>query len=248
MEPHTPPAVAVVTGAARGIGAAIAQRLCADGYHVLAVDQAAIPYQHDHLHTARIDVCADDAPQRMATAAQQIGAVRVLVQAAGVMQVAHPRDVDHAHWDRVMAVNARAPWFVASHFLTLMAPGARVVFVASTAGKTATTVHHPVYNISKAAVIAMTKTLAMSVAADQTTVNCVCPGVITTDMQQQVTAAMASDGRDPDLIWQQRLARVPMSRAGSADEVADLVGFLVSDAARYVTGQAINVCGGMVMC
>lgn len=240
--------VAIVTGAAGGIGAAVVQWLLAQGYAVIAVDRAANPNTlHDRLQWLQIDVTQEDAPARIIDVALTIGAPSILVQAAGVMHVAHPFEVDRAHWQHVMNINAQAGWFIATEFLRRCATARRLVFVASTAGKTATTVMHPIYNVSKAAVIAMTKTLAMTVADRAVTVNCVCPGVIDTDMQTHVTAELAARGADAGTVWQQRMARVPMQRAGLPDEVAQMVGFLVSEAAGYTTGQAINVCGGMVM-
>lgn len=241
--------VAVVTGAAGGIGTAVVQLLLAQGYVVLAVDwqvETSHPSQH-RLHWLQVDVTNETAPAQIVATATALGAAEVLVQAAGVMQVAHPYDVDRAHWERVMTINAQASWFIATEFLRCCETAQRLVFVASTAGKTATTVMHPIYNISKAAVIAMTKTLAMTVADRAVTVNCVCPGVIDTDMQTLVTTELAARGANPSDVWQQRLARVPLQRAGAPSEVAQMVGFLVSDAASFTTGQALNVCGGMVM-
>jgi NAD(P)-dependent dehydrogenase (short-subunit alcohol dehydrogenase family) len=240
--------VAIVTGAAGGIGAAVVQTLLAQGYVVLAVDlHPLVVPPHPQLQWLQVDVTDDTAPVSIITAAIALGAPSVLVQAAGVVQVAHPFEVDRAHWERVMNINAQASWFIATEFLRQCVTAQRLVFVASTAGKTATTVMHPIYNISKAAVIAMTKTLAMTVADRAVTVNCVCPGVIDTDMQMHITAALAARGADATEVWQQRIARVPMQRVGLASEVAQMVGFLVSDAASYTTGQAVHVCGGMVM-
>lgn len=242
--------VTIVTGAASGIGAACAQALCDAGATVLGVDRAEITWQAPTLHAFCIDVCDPTAPTQICVTAHQLAPQIVgLVNAAGIMRVAHPFAVDEAHWDSVMGVNAKATWFLTNAVLQAMLPwqSGSVVLLASTAGKTATTVMHPIYNISKAAVIAMTKTLAHTVAASGIRVNCVCPGVIDTPMQSAVTAALVDDTQDAAAIWQQRLARVPMGRSGDVHEVAAVVQFLLSEHARFVHGQAINVCGGMVM-
>jgi NAD(P)-dependent dehydrogenase (short-subunit alcohol dehydrogenase family) len=242
--------VTIVTGAASGIGAACAQLLCATGVTVLGVDRVAIGWQAPALHTLCIDICDPTAPAQICDFAHQIAPqIAGFVNAAGIMRVAHPFAVDVAHWDSVMGVNAKATWFLTSAVLQAMMPWqtGSVVLLASTAGKTATTVMHPIYNISKAAVIAMTKTMAHTVAASGIRVNCVCPGVIDTPMQSVVTAALVDETQDAALIWQQRLARVPVGRSGAVSEVAAVVQFLLSEQASFVHGQAINVCGGMVM-
>jgi NAD(P)-dependent dehydrogenase (short-subunit alcohol dehydrogenase family) len=190
------------------------------------------------------------APTQICDTAHQIAPqIGGFVNAAGIMRVAHPFAVDDAHWDSVMGVNAKATWFLTSAVLQAMVPwqAGSVVLLASTAGKTATTVMHPIYNVSKAAVIAMTKTLAHTVASSGIRVNCVCPGVIDTPMQSAVTAALIDDTHDAPTIWQQRIARVPLGRSGAVNEVAAVVQFLLSEQASFVHGQAINVCGGMVM-
>lgn len=242
--------VTIVTGAASGIGAACAQVLCDAGVTVLGVDRDAIVWQAPTLHSLQLDIAMPSAPLQICTVAHQIAPqIAGFVNAAGIMRVAHPFDVDEAHWDAVMGVNAKATWFLTNAILQAMVPwkSGRVVLVASTAGKTATTVMHPVYNISKAAVIAMTKTLAHTVATTGIRVNCVCPGVIDTPMQSAVTAALRNETQDATAIWQQRLARVPLGRSGAAHEVATVVQFLLSEQASFVHGQAINICGGMVM-
>ena len=242
--------VTIVTGAASGIGAACAQSLCAAGVAVLGVDRDLIPWHAPTLHPFIIDVSDATAPAQICAAAHQIAPqIAGFVNAAGVMRVAHPFAVDEAHWDAVMGINAKAAWFLTNAILQAMLPwqSGSVVLLASTAGKTATTVMHPVYNISKAAVIAMTKTLAHTVAAVGIRVNCVCPGVIDTPMQSAVTAALVDETQDATAIWQKRLARVPLGRSGDVHEVATVVQFLLSAQARFVHGQAINVCGGMVM-
>ena len=242
--------ITIVTGVASGIGAACAQSLCAAGVTVLGVDRDEIPWHAPTLHPFQIDVSATTAPTQICAAAHHIAPqIAGLVNAAGIMRVAHPFAVDEVHWDAVMGVNAKATWFLTSAVLQAMMPwqSGSVVLLASTACKTATTVMHPIYNISKAAVIAMTKTFAHTVATAGIRVNCVCPGVIDTPMQSVVTAALVDDSQDAASIWQQRLARVPMGRSGAVNEVAAMVQFLLSEQASFVHGQAINVCGGMVM-
>lgn len=242
--------ITIITGAASGIGAACAQLLCDAGVTVLAVDRAVIAWQAPTLHTLCIDICDPTAPIQICDFAHQIAPqIGGFVNAAGIMRVAHPFAVDDAHWDSVMGVNAKATWFLTTAVLQAMLPWhtGSVVLLASTAGKTATTVMHPIYNISKAAVIAMTKTLAHTVATAGIRVNCVAPGVIDTPMQVAVTAELVDASHDAALVWQQRIARIPMGRCGEVAEVASVVRFLLSEQASFVQGQTINVCGGMVM-
>jgi NAD(P)-dependent dehydrogenase (short-subunit alcohol dehydrogenase family) len=126
--------------------------------------------------------------------------------------------------------------------------GGRVVNIASIAGKTASTIYHPIYNVSKAAVIAMTKTLAIAHAADGVRVNAVCPGVIETPMQAVVDVEFARvTGRPAADIRAERVGRIPLGAIGEGRDIAGVVAFLIGPEARYMTGQAINVSGGLVM-
>ena len=110
----------------------------------------------------------------------------------------------------------------------------------------ASTIQHPVYNVSKAAVIAMTKTFAQTVANSGVRVNCVCPGIIDTPMQQHVTAHLTDDAESSVHVLQQRLAKVPLARMGSAAEVAQVVMFLLGAESSYIHGQALNIDGGLI--
>jgi NAD(P)-dependent dehydrogenase (short-subunit alcohol dehydrogenase family) len=123
----------------------------------------------------------------------------------------------------------------------------RIVNMASIAGKLASTIHHPIYNISKAAVIALTKTLALAYAAEGIRINAVCPGVVDTPMQDLVDREFAGlTGKSPNEIRAERLARIPMGRIEQPEEVAALVSFLVGPDSGYITGEAFNVSGGIL--
>jgi meso-butanediol dehydrogenase / (S,S)-butanediol dehydrogenase / diacetyl reductase len=250
--------VAVVTGAGQGIGRAIALRLAADGYGVVVVDR-----QGDAAERVAGEVRAagrtaavvagdiTDAATRagmVAAAVDGWGGLDVLVNNAGTQRLELPAAVTEEHWDTVMGVNAKATYFACVAALAVMGGGGRVVNIASAAGKTASTVYHPVYNVSKAAVLAMTRTFAYAYAAAGIRVNAVCPGLIDTPMQDAVDAgAAALLGADPATIGADRLAKVPMGRKGRPEEVAAVVSFLVGPDASYLTGQAVNVTGGLVM-
>lgn len=241
--------VTVVTGAASGIGAACVHVLLNQGARVLGVDMAPIAITHPNLTGVQCDVTALETPQFICAAvANQNARIAGFVHAAGINRLCHPFDVDEAHWDAVMNVNAKATWFLTSAVLQhMIGHGAgSVVLLASIAGKMATTIQHPIYNVSKAAVIAMTKTFAHTVATAGIRINCVCPGVIETPMQHHVTMSMVSPTQSYADVTQQRTAKVPMGRMGSADEVAEVIVFLLSEHARYVHGQAINIDGGLI--
>jgi NAD(P)-dependent dehydrogenase (short-subunit alcohol dehydrogenase family) len=251
---------AIVTGAAQGIGRAIALRLGRDGYRVLAADLRAEAAQEtaDAIVAAggeawaeAIDVTAADHRKRLVERAiERGGGLHLLVNNAGVNRASDPLDVTEEHWDIVMAVNARAVWFLCQEAMRYMVPrgAGRIVNIASIAGKMASTLNHPIYNVSKAAVIALTKTLAHAGAKHRVRVNCVCPGVIATSMQDQLDGAFAElTGKPPEQIRAERLARIPLGALGGPEEVADVVAFLASPDARYMTGQAINISGGMIM-
>jgi NAD(P)-dependent dehydrogenase (short-subunit alcohol dehydrogenase family) len=123
----------------------------------------------------------------------------------------------------------------------------RIVNLASIAGKTASTIYHPIYNVTKAAVIAMTKTFAYSVANEGIRINSVCPGVIDTPMQDQVDREISHvTGLSPEAVHTERASRIPLGRLGDGDDVASVVSFLLGPDSSYMTGQAINVTGGLV--
>lgn len=251
--------VVIVTGAGQGIGRAIALRLARDGMHVVIADrnQALASAVADEVTALgrqglalAVDVASAADRQRMVEATlDRLGRLDALVNNAAIQRVATPLDVDEEHWDLVMDVNAKAVYFCCQAVLPhLIRQGSgRIVNIASLAGKAASTIYHPVYNVSKAAVIAMTKTFAAYCADKGVRVNSVCPGIVETPMQEVVDREFARvSGKTPEAIRAERVARIPLGRVEQPAEVADVVAFLIGPDSRYMTGQAINVTGGMI--
>jgi meso-butanediol dehydrogenase/(S,S)-butanediol dehydrogenase/diacetyl reductase len=251
--------VAIVTGGGQGIGRAIALRLAQDGMDVVVAD-----LRGDHAEAVvaeirklgvralplTLDVASAHDRQRMiAETLVTFNRLDVLVNNAAIQRIAMPLDVTEQHWDSVMNINAKAVYFccvAALEHMTVQKSG-RIINISSAAGKTASTVYHPVYNISKAAVIALTKTLALAHAADGVRINAVCPGIVATPMQDLIDKeASRLIGKTPEETRAERLSRVPMGRVETPEEVAAVVSFLVGPDSRYMTAQAINVTGGMV--
>src|SRR5262245_26465721 len=259
MEQAVEGQVAIVTGAGQGIGRAIALRLARDGMDVVVADLRADPAatvagEVRALGRRALALCVDvaraeDRRRMFETTLATFGRLDALINNAATMRVALPLDVTEEHWDTVMDVNAKAVYFCCTGALAHMLGqrSGRIVNIASMAGKTASTIYHPVYNISKAAVIAMTKTFAMACAEAGVRVNAVCPGVVATPMQEVVDREFARvTGRAPEQIRAERAGRIPLGRVEQPEEVADVVAFLVGPDSRYMTGQAINVTGGMI--
>jgi meso-butanediol dehydrogenase/(S,S)-butanediol dehydrogenase/diacetyl reductase len=250
--------VAIITGSGQGIGRAIARRLAQDGMRIVVADiqydratQVAEEFrQYTETLPLQIDVTQDADRQRMLVATLETwGRLDVLVNNAAIQRVAHPLDVTEEHWDAVMNVNARSVFFCCQIALRHMAQArsGRIINIASMAGKTASTIYHPVYNVSKAAVIAMTKTFAQAYAADGIRVNAICPGIVETPMQDVVDAEFARvTGRMPSEIRAERTGKIPMGRVEQPEDVAAVVSFLAGPDSRYMTGQSINVTGGMI--
>jgi meso-butanediol dehydrogenase / (S,S)-butanediol dehydrogenase / diacetyl reductase len=148
-----------------------------------------------------------------------------------------------------MNINARAVFFASQAVLPTMIAQKQgaIISLASMAGKIGSRTNLP-YNASKAAVISITKSLALAHAADGIRVNCVCPGFVETDMWTAVARDQgALLGLSPEEFTRQRVALVPLGRMERPDDVASVIGFLASPRAGYMTGQALSVDGGLVM-
>jgi NAD(P)-dependent dehydrogenase (short-subunit alcohol dehydrogenase family) len=251
--------VAIVTGAGRGIGRAIALELASLGATVVVVDldgssaertardltslgRAATPVQADVTRVEGRQALVD-------STLRAHGRIDILVNNAGIYRGALPLDVNEEHWDTVLGVNAKAVLFCCQAVLPTMltAKHGVIVNVASMAGKVATPTAIP-YGVSKAAVISLTRSLAAAYASEGVRVNCVCPGLVATDMWKQIDREVGVDllGKQPGEYWQERIATIPMGRAEQPEDVARVVAFLASSQAGYMTGQAINVTGGMI--
>jgi NAD(P)-dependent dehydrogenase (short-subunit alcohol dehydrogenase family) len=234
---------AVVTGGARGIGAAIVRRLALDGAAIAVLDRHAEQAQKVAAEVGGTAVTVDLAdPDAVAAACgralEQLGGCDVLVNDAGVFLRATIADTSAAAWDHVMAVNLRAPFLVLQALGPALAMSGRgaVVNVASMAAKKGTP-GEAAYAASKAGLLALTRIAALELGPSGVTVNAVCPGYVLTEMG----AATRTD--DMVATWS---AGSPLGRCTTVDEVAELVAFLASPRARGMTGQALNVTAGMV--
>ncbi len=251
--------IAIVTGAGRGIGRATALELARMGADIVVaeLDRAGADRTASEVKglgrrvlIVPTDVTSRADLQAMADRARgEFGRIDVLVNNAGIYRAALPLDVTEEHWDAVLDVNAKAVFFASQAVLPAMIAQKRgnIISLASLAGKVGSRNNLP-YNASKAAVISITKSLALAHAADGIRANCVCPGFVETDMWTMVAREQgALQGMAPEEFTRQRLAQIPLGRMETPQDVANVIAFLASSRAAYMTGQAINVTGGVIM-
>jgi 2-hydroxycyclohexanecarboxyl-CoA dehydrogenase len=240
--------VAVVTGAAGGIGRAIVAALLAAGARVAALDLDATAAREvaaaggDAIVGIETDVASSaSVASAMTEAKRALGPIDVLVNNAGIDKIGPFVDNDEATWDRLIAVNLKGPILCSRAVLDGMLERGRgrIVNIASDAGKVGSS-GETVYAATKGGVIAFTKSLAREVAANGVTVNCVCPGPTDTALLDQVA-------EHSQKLYDSLARAIPARRIGQPTDVAPMVAFLASDAASYITGQAISVSGGLTM-
>jgi NAD(P)-dependent dehydrogenase (short-subunit alcohol dehydrogenase family) len=242
---------ALVTGASRGIGAAVAEGLAAVGADVILHGRAlallessadALADRHG-VRTAVLtaDLADADAVERLAAAAlQRFDGLDILVNNAGITFPEPAGDLTVGAWDATMAVNLRAPALLGARIGAAMAAegGGSIVNVASLAGLRALSEHYA-YSASKAALIMATKVLALELGPAGVRANAVCPTVVLTEMGQQVWGEQAKAAP--------MLARIPLGRFGVPSDVADAVVWLASDASGMVNGAELALDGGFTV-
>lgn len=252
--------VAVVTGAAGGIGSAIALRLAREGAAVIATARSLESVEPTIAEATRdggaarplvVDVTRPEDPAAIVPAAErEFGAVPdVLVCCAGAQTFADIFELPIEEWDHVFDVNARGTFLTIRPVAEAMrrAGSGSIVNVASIQGRLGSRwfAH---YAASKAAVLSLTRSFAITLAPDRVRVNAVAPGIVDAGLGHRADAELASiQGLEPGEPTRRRVAAVPLGRAGTPGDVANAVLFLASDESDYITGECIHVCGGDVM-
>jgi NAD(P)-dependent dehydrogenase (short-subunit alcohol dehydrogenase family) len=250
---------ALVTGAARGLGRAIAVRLAEAGAALFLVDRdgegaeataEAIRTGNGEARARAFDLTETTALARLVDeAADWRGRLDVLVNNAGVMQTTPFLEVTLDDWERMVRVNQTAVFFLtqaAGRHMAARGQGA-MVNVASVAARSGRPLAAH-YAATKAAVLSLTRSAALALAPHGVRVNAVCPGVLPTAMTEAIDRDRARLlGLALGEPTRRAVATVPLGRAARLEEVAEMVAFLASDRAAYVTGQAVNVCGGLEM-
>src|SRR3989441_13127997 len=251
----------LITGAARGIGAACARRLAADGARLVLADLdpgvEKVAAELEQL-AVRADVTRRQDIERMVDEPyRRWGRLDVLFNNAGVIRLQPMLDVTEEEWDRVMTVNLRAVFFVLQAVSRRMLqqglmPGSelrgKLIQTASIAGYRGGNHLMTPYSASKAGVISLTRSAAQVFAADRITSNCVCPGAVETPMWTQIDKEWgAMQGWGEGEAWKRRIRHIPLGRPETADDIAGVVAFLAGRDSDYMTGQALKVDGGLVM-
>jgi 3-oxoacyl-[acyl-carrier protein] reductase len=229
---------AVVTGGAQGLGYAIAERFIAEGARVVlgdldlgATEAAAKQLGGDVAVAVRCDVTkADDVDALVATAVERFRGLDIMVNNAGITRDATMRKMTEEQFDQVIAVHLKGTWNGTKAAAAIMRENKRgaIVNMSSISGKVGL-VGQTNYSAAKAGIVGLTKAAAKELAHLGVRVNAIQPGLIRSAMQH---------------IWEQKLAEVPMGRAGEPEEVAKVALFLASDLSSYMTGTVLEVTGG----
>jgi NAD(P)-dependent dehydrogenase (short-subunit alcohol dehydrogenase family) len=249
----------VLTGAAQGLGRGTAAAFLAEGANLILAD---IDGEKVERTAAELDAGAEgttvpvmcdvsrevDVRALVERAVSEFGAIDHLVNNAGTITISPLIEITEADWNRVIDVNLKGVFFGMKCALPHMLErgSGSIVNIASQAGKRGNRfIAH--YNASKAGVISLTQTAALE-AAPTVRVNCVCPGVINTDLQEQEYEIVSRlTGKSRDAIKSEWIESMPLGRFQEVEDVADAVLFLASDDSCQTTGEALNVSGGMVM-
>lgn len=238
--------IAIVTGAASGIGRAVAIKLAAEGAQVVIGDRNAAGVEETATvigtaATAQALDVADEASAQsiVARAVELHGGLDIVCNIAGVLDFGRFADVDTARWDRVISVNLTGVYNVCRAAMPhLIARRGNIVNMASAAGLVGVA-YNSAYTASKHGVVGLTKALALEFSKEGVRVNAVCPGGVNTTL-----ATTYSVPPDVDMALVQRL--FPLFPAAEPAEIASAVAYLASDEARYVTGVAFNIDGGQM--
>jgi len=249
----------LITGASRGIGKGIAERFADEGAALaLAANEPSI---HELAETFRasgvnaISIICDvtrkpEVEALYDRAVAEFGKLDVSIQNAGVITIARIEELSENDWDRIMAVNTKGVFLCCQAAAVRMKPrrSGRIINTASGQARQGF-IYTPHYAASKFGVVGITQSLAKELAPDNITVNAFCPGIIETDMWAYNDAAWGKllGNYQPGELMNEWVKNIPMKRAGKAQDVAGLVAFLASEDASYITGQTINVDGGLIM-
>lgn len=244
--------VAVVTGGGSGIGHATVRRLKADGYVVAVADLAdrgGVTAECDLFR--EVDASSQDGMAAfVADVEDRFGPVTAGVASAGVIASGPFLELDAAQVDRTFRVNVEGPLYLTQAIGRLRSRddrSASIVLVSSISGRSGRP-EEADYAASKAAVISVTQSAALALAEFGVRVNAVCPGVVETDMTRRLhqdRAGRQAMSEEDSLAGMTR--RIPLGRAATPGEIADSIAYLLGPSSSYVTGQALNVCGGMAM-
>ena len=217
----------VVTGAASGLGLAIAQAAEAEGAAITAIDRVAAPFANSRI----CDIADEEQVRRAFNGLTRIDAV---VNSAGIARRAKVDQTDMADYDAVMAVNVRGAFLVSKYALPhLRSFGGAILHLSSGVATTGLR-NRAAYSASKGAIVSLTRNMALDYAADKVRVNCLCPGFVNTPL----LASLPPERRA------KLSALHPLGRLGEPEDIAHMALFLISDQASWITGQAIAVDGG----
>jgi NAD(P)-dependent dehydrogenase (short-subunit alcohol dehydrogenase family) len=244
--------VAVVTGGGGGIGHATVRRLKSDGYVVAVADLADredVTAECDLFR--RVDASSqDDMAGFVADVEDRFGPVTAGVAGAGVISSGPFLELEAAQVERSFRINVGGPLYLAQAIGRLRSHddhAASIVLVSSVSGRSGRP-EEADYAASKAAVISLTKSASLALAPFGVRVNAVCPGVVETDMTRRLHRDRAEErGISEEASLAAMTQRIPLGRAATPGEIADAVAYLLGSSSSYVTGQALNVCGGLEM-
>lgn len=231
--------VAIVTGAARGLGAATVNALTTQGASVAAVDLR-VEEITGAAHTYRTDVSqVAQLEQLVIDVVRDFGRIDILVNNAGICpRLPFAESTEH-DWEKLVAVNAKSQYFLTQAICPIMKRqgGGRIINVASSGGRTGSFSNASIYSGTKGAIVMFSKSIAREVAADGILVNCIAPGAVDTGLMRNLPPERTKAICD----------QIPLKRLGKPEEVAAFIAFLASDECSYCTGATFDINGGWIM-